>query len=110
MEFYNVSMVVRASATILHPLWCYIFINQMGLGIIAVGLATNITLLITLLVLIVYIYFSEELHPAIFFPDRETFANFGSFFLYILPGFFMSGLEWGLSEVLTMMATYLGVH
>ena len=81
----------------------------MNCGIIGTAFASCITYLSALIILVIYIYYHEELHKALVRPSGDTFRNLSGFFVYILPGILMITIETWLAEIMTLLASYLGV-
>ena len=101
---------VAVITTILHPLWCYLFIfkfyNSSYLG---AALAKTFGSLLSIVLLSLYIKFSgcckDTLCPI---KVTEVFSNWKPFLILAVPSALMIALDWWAYEVMNVMAGIIG--
>ena len=97
-------------AVAFHPLWLWIFLYKMDLGIVGIGFAGVITDLSVLLYNIAYSYCLVEIREALFWPDRRCFENLKEYLMLGLPSAFMIGLDCWAGSLVNFFAAYVSVE
>lgn len=78
--------------------------------VVGLGIAGSVTNFLLYLCVIIYSSTIEELKPAIFLPERDTFENVDQYLRYGIPSLLMMCLEWWSMEVTILSTGYLGVN
>lgn len=105
-----VPMASNLVNTLMYPLWCYLFIIHLELGIQGCALADLISMSITLVINFVYTYCCHDLQESIMWPDLRLFTNFKE---QLSLGTFsaITSIIEGLSiQILMIMSGYLSVE
>lgn len=69
----TVPMICQLIASLLHPVWAYLFTFQLGLGVVGIGIAGALTNSINLSLMLYLTYVNEEITDSVFFPDSRSF-------------------------------------
>lgn len=101
--FYQ-PMVINLVASLLHPLWCVLLIPVFENKLVGIAHAKNISNVLTLVMMISYIKFSNKFHNSWFLPTKETFNEVKKFFTLAFYGVIMTCLEWWAFEILCLFA------
>lgn len=103
-------MISQSIAIAFHPLWCYIFMSKMDLGVIGIGIAGIITDLSVLLYNIAYSYHLKELRKALFWPDMRSFKDLSEYLRLGLPSAFMICLDNWAGSLVMFVAIYVSLE
>ncbi len=105
-----IPMVIQISTTILHFLWCYIFIIRMELGLAGSGLAMTTTYSLNFILVQAYAWTVPELEEywAPFF-SLESLKGFKKYLSLALPSYVMLSLPQWVIEICSFMAGYVSV-
>lgn len=110
MKITWVPMIAQVLGTFLHVLWCFLFTKVWRLGVIGLGIATNLTNFTILAVILINSSCVGEISKAIICPNREALRNWGRYLRIALPATVLLCAEWWAHEILTFMAGILGVR
>ena len=107
-------MIVQLICTVLHILWCYIFVDVLGFGVRGTGFATVLTQFINLIATAALVRFftNERLRKeAWFLPTRSCFDFQGlySFMKLGVPSIGMLCLEWWGFEFMTLFSAWISM-
>lgn len=102
-------MYTMIFTSILHFLWCYIFVFDYGWSIFGVSLATIITYFLNFAIITLYCMYDKEVKESFFFFTKESFKQVGGYLKVGIPSLTMLCLEWWSFEVLAFMAGYISV-
>lgn len=101
-------MYIILLTTVLHMLWCYIFVIVFKLGFLGVCYATDLTWLLDFFLLSGYIQFSGCCVDSWYCPGKEAFKGWFNFFKLGIPSALMLCLEWWGTELFAFEAAFLG--
>lgn len=93
---------------ILHPVWCYILMVQLGYIIEGAAIALVISQLINSLLGSIYLYLINPLPKSIFWFNRNSFRGFWEYLKISIPSAFLSCVEWWAFEILSIIAVSIG--
>ena len=98
--------------TALHFLWCYIFIQKMGLRERGAAAATNITYILNMIIADVIIRMKQNttFEGMVFFYDKSVLQGIGNYLKIGIPGMLMLCFEWWAFELLALFTGTLGVY
>jgi multidrug resistance protein, MATE family len=102
-------MTAQMVGTILHALWCYIFVIKLNYGVAGAGIAMTTTYLVQYLVIIIYAYCLPQISQALSCPGKQSFVGWGEYLAISLPATLMICAEWWCFEILALLAGYIGV-
>ena len=95
--------------TLLHGIWCYLFIIHLGYGVIGGGMAYATTNILIYVTIIIHSTFVPRIKKALFWPTAEAFKDWGEYLGISIPATVMICAEWWAFELLILLAGYLGV-
>ena len=104
-----VPMVVQVVATILHALWCHIFVGIYGWDLEGLALASTLTSFILLSFSVIYPYFIEGIRDALIWPDSSVWSGWKEYFSLGVPTTGMLCAEYWAWESLAFLSGHLGV-
>ena len=98
--------------TVLHVIWCIIFIKKMGMRETGAALATNITYILNMLIADFVIRYKSKdtFKDMVFWYDTSVFIGIGNFLKIGIPGMLMLCFEWWAFELLALFTGTLGVY
>ena len=103
-----VNFICLLVSLILHPVWCYIFMVQLGYIIEGAAVALVISQLINSILGTIYLYFINPLPESIFCFNRNSFRGFWEYLKISIPSAFLSCVEWWAFEILSIIAVSIG--
>jgi MATE family multidrug resistance protein len=111
MNIFRPGMFITLSTVLLHPVWCHLFINILGYGIVGAGISMSLTQLLNLVVITIYIHFTMPSK----YPDSYFFINstvlqgefFNEYLKKAVPAAVLFAADWLGFEVLTLMSSYI---
>jgi hypothetical protein len=102
-------MFAFMGGTLLHGVWCYLFIIHMGYGVIGAGIANSVTNMLIVVSTIIYSTFVPRIRIALFWPTADAFRNWGEYLRISLAATVMGCAAWWAVELLIIFSGYLGV-
>eukprot|EP00933_Yihiella_yeosuensis_P003147 TRINITY_DN10560_c2_g1_i3.p1 TRINITY_DN10560_c2_g1~~TRINITY_DN10560_c2_g1_i3.p1 ORF type:complete len:515 (+),score=82.29 TRINITY_DN10560_c2_g1_i3:74-1546(+) len=112
VQYPNAGVVVALICAILHVLWCYIFVAQLGMGNQGLGLANGITWTLRLVLLSGCLCWYA---PDIKVPSKrllllgpEDFTGLWQYFRIAFPALLQTCSEWWFWEIIALFIGYLG--
>ena len=102
-------MLAMIGATILHVLWCYLFVVRMQLAVIGLGMATSLTYLVMFLMITLYARCVSRISDALFCFERDVFSGWGEYFKLGVPAMIMICAEDWAFQIMTFLAGIMGV-
>ena len=104
-------MYVQIFGTVVHIIFCHIFVNKMNLDIIGIGIAGTLS---NLFLLIGNLYMTstiEEIQPAlkVTMRDSRIYSQLKVYWKLGFPSMVVICVEWVAYELITLMAGYLSV-
>ena len=109
MRITFVPMVAMIVATALYLRLCFLFVDYFDMSIKGLMLADLVKNGGLLLSVMIYGNCSDQVRPAVFLPNLESFRGWGEYRNYSLPSTIMICAEWWAFEVLVIMAGNLGL-
>ena len=64
-----VPMLAQMGGTLLHILWCYLFVLKADMGVQGLGLATALTYVVIFIMITVYAHCVSKINEALFCPN-----------------------------------------
>jgi MATE family multidrug resistance protein len=105
-------MVVTVVTSVLHPVWCVLFVEALRLGNYGLGLANTITWTLQFVLLLTYVLATAKQHglspAALIGTSREAWRSWGAFLAVALPSALQSCGEWWFWELCALVVGYLG--
>lgn len=89
MKKSYIPLYTQTVGTVLHILLCYVFINHLDYGIQGASLATAVTYIFQLVVIMIYAQCQHDIRAAWFFPNKDTFRNLPRYLKIAIPGMLM---------------------
>eukprot|EP00826_Nyctotherus_ovalis_P013630 TRINITY_DN13719_c0_g1_i1.p1 TRINITY_DN13719_c0_g1~~TRINITY_DN13719_c0_g1_i1.p1 ORF type:complete len:478 (-),score=91.64 TRINITY_DN13719_c0_g1_i1:111-1544(-) len=100
-------MMIIGTTSLLHPLWCYIFVFILDKGCFGLNYAYTITTVLNLAAILSYIHFSGCSKGMFVFPTSNILNDCGPFLKLAGAGVAMSVLEWWGYYLLMLLGGYL---
>ena len=98
------------ACSLLHVLWCYIFITLCGLEVTGAGIALSITYFLNLFLLMLYVTLSKCTGEAWICINGEAFQGLGEFMRYGIPSALELFFEWAAFELISLLIGFIGVN
>jgi MATE family multidrug resistance protein len=100
------------TATLFHPLWCYIFILNLDWGIRGAALCSTITFSITFFIQVIQLRYVKikEFEQCFHFINSDAFNNLSEFFYLAIPASILLLTSWLSKQTITLMSTRLTVE
>jgi MATE family multidrug resistance protein len=92
----------------LHPLWCYIFINVLDLGLVGGGISIIISQMLNAISVTFYINVIKPLPAAVFWYNKKSFKGWWKYFKFSLPSCILTCGDWWGQELLAIIAMLIG--
>ena len=105
-----VPMIAQMGGTLLHILWCYLFVLKANMGVRGLGLATALTNLIIFVMITVYAHCVPKIKETLFCPNAQTFSGWGEYLRFGVPATVMLCAEWWAFEILILLSGIIGVQ
>lgn len=105
----TVVMWIQLMCTVLHYLWCYLFVNKFQLDIKGTALATTLTYFLNFIVTTLYVSTIKELRPAWFLPNRNSFRGLCEYLKLGIPTVTIMLVDWSSFEIMTLIAGYISM-
>jgi MATE family multidrug resistance protein len=90
-------------------IWCILFISYLKWGVFGAALATNITYILNMIGLEIYIRFSKETENTRMAFDKSCLAHWNDYLRIGIPGACMVCFEWWAFEFLAIASGYISV-
>lgn len=104
-----IPMLAMIGATVLHVLWCFLFVTWMDMSVIGLGLATSLTYLLMLVMITQYAQCVSRISDALFCFERDVFSGWGEYFKLGVPAMVMICAEDWAFQIMTFLAGIMGV-
>lgn len=109
MQNTHAAMLVQLVASVLHVALCYIFVLNLEMGVRGLGLATSLTNMIKIVLLLLYCLLSPGLRKALVRPTmRDVFSNWGEYLKMAIPATIILCSEYWAEQMITVLAGLLG--
>ena len=105
-----VPMLAQMGGTLLHILWCHIFVTKLDLGVHGLGLATAITNIGMIIMITGYAFCLPSIKESIICFDRSVWLGWPEYFKLGVPATIMLCAEWWAFDVLIFLSGILGVR
>lgn len=104
-----VNLIILLGTILLHPLWCYIFIDVMDLKITGAGISILLSQGINVLCGCIYIYIIRPIPKSVFFFNKDSLCISGmiSYLKLGLPSAFLMCAEWWSYEFLALICLWI---
>jgi len=103
-----VCSIIQIISTLLHFIWCYIFIYQLNQGIAGVAYAVIITQALNLILSSMYLYFYNPFPEVHFFINKDCFSGWKEYLKLGVPVTFTLISEWLGYEIQSIIAMQAG--
>ena len=110
MNVFLPSSVITLCTSIVHPIWCYLLVNNFNLGILGAGLSMGITQFLNLVIVSLYIKFKNPYPESWVLYSNDTFKP-EFIYRYLrkgIPAAVMFAADYLGFEILTFMSSFLG--
>jgi MATE family multidrug resistance protein len=104
----HVNLIILFVTICLHPLWCWIFIIVLEMGVKGAALSLIISQLLNAIGGFFYILYIRPNPESIFFPNRDSFKSIGSYLKVSLPSTFLMCAEWWAFEIQAVITYWIG--
>lgn len=101
------SFVFLLITILLHPLWSYIFMTVLNLGVLGAAMAFTLSQLINCSMGSIYIYIIKPLPETIFMFDKYSFRGWGNYMKLSIPLTLLLCAEWWAFEILSIIGATL---
>ena len=78
-------LAAQLLATVLHPLWCYLFVVTLRLDLSGLGIACTITWFTSLAIVSCFSFKIAKIREALIMPDLESFKKWGDYLKLGVP-------------------------
>ena len=102
-------MVFQFLNTLLHPLYCQLFIFWLDLGLYGAAVVRTLSESLFIPALVIYMKVSKCCDKTLVAPSMSMFKEWNSFLAIAFPSLFMTCLEWWAFEIMNLMTGKLGV-
>ena len=108
-DIFFPGMIITLVSAFLHPLWCWVFIVSLDMGLIGAAIALGVTQFINYVLILIYIHWKKPNKDEVSFFSSSTFNLFFilEFAKYALPSAVLFAADWIGFDILTIMASYL---
>ncbi len=110
MNIFKPITYTTLATMILHPFWCYLFIDVYNLDVTGAGIAMGITQFLNWIIITIYIEVAKNYPDSIFYYHPEIFTN-DNLLMYLkvaIPSAVVITAEWLGFEILSLLASFLG--
>jgi len=102
-------MIIQFINTVLHPLYCSLFIFWLDLGMVGAAAVRALSEIVYTASLILYMKLSKCCEKTLIAPTMDVFKDWKPFLSIAFPSLFMTCLEWWGFEAMSLMSGKLGV-
>jgi MATE family multidrug resistance protein len=106
----HINLITLIVTICLHPLWCYIFIVVLDMGVKGAGISIIISQFLNALAGTIYIWVIKPCPESVFFFNRDSFKSIISYLKITLPTTFLLCAEWWGYEAQSIIALWTGDH
>lgn len=103
-----ITIIVLILSTSIHPLWCYLFIFKLNLGIEGAAISINISQFLTGISLVLYIIIKKPIPNTIFCFNKNSFSSIKAYFKIAIPSMLLLCCEWWAFELQQVVIIYSG--
>jgi MATE family multidrug resistance protein len=104
----HLSVVFLIGGLLLHPLWCWIFISKLELGITGAAVSLIITNFLEVIFGIIYIYIGDPIGVPLLAYSEDSFREWWDYLKLTLPATFLFFAKFVGFECLAVIAIYIG--
>ena len=105
-----VPMIAQVGATLLHVVWCHIFVVRLDWGLSGLGMASTITSLLLVAMTEIYAQCLPHIHDCFFWPDATSLSNWREYFALGVPTTIILCAECFAWQFLGVFSGHLGVQ
>ena len=87
-------MAIIGITSVLHPLWCYLFVFYFNMDYTGLNYAYTITAVLNLILIVLYMYYSGRCERTMVPLSSEIFKDWGRFMKIASASIIMTMLEW----------------
>jgi multidrug resistance protein, MATE family len=107
IEKSYINLIILGVTLILHPLWCYILINYLKLGVQGAAISLILSQGLNSIMGCLYILTFRHYPQTIFFFNRDSFKGWWQYLKIALPSAFLTCAEWWAFEILSIVAIWI---
>lgn len=104
----HVNLMIVIGCLLLHPLWCYIFINLLELGVVGAGISLIISQMLSSVSGLLYIHIAKPLPESIFGYRKDSFRGWWDYLKVAIPSAMLMCAEWWGFEICSIIAIWIG--
>jgi multidrug resistance protein, MATE family len=108
LEYSKAAMICQIVMLVLHAVFCWLFMAQLGLGVKALAWASVISNFIVLIAFLYYSWAIEEIRDALQWPDRRTFKNTMEYLRYGIPAAMLLEADFIGWNIVVYASSYIG--
>jgi MATE family multidrug resistance protein len=102
-----VNLIILFTTICLHPLWCYLLLVVLDMGVSGAGLCLVISQTLNALGGVFYIWYMKPNPESVFFFTRESFKGIGSYLEVALPSVLLLCAEWWALDLQALIALWV---
>lgn len=107
----TICVIILILSILMHPLWCYLFINFLDKGVLGAGYALLASQSSNMIVSTLYIHFSNVMPSESYFCiNKDCFLGWSDYLKFTLPSTLMLCAEWLAFEVQAVFAISISKH
>lgn len=94
-----ITILVLIVTTLLHPLWCFLFIRVFNLGVPGAAMSIVFSQFLTGMSIFIFILVKKPIPDTIFCISKDSFKSIKSFLSLSIPAMFLLCFEWWAFEI-----------
>ena len=109
MRIGSLPLIAQIIATLIHPLWCYLFVVILKLNLSGLGIAITITQFSSLAIVTCYSFRIRKITDALIMPDSACFKKWGEYLKLGIPVMLLLWVEDFAFYVLTIISGLISI-
>ena len=103
-------MLAQIFGSILHVLWCFLFVEVLKFDVEGLGYAVSVTQFINLVFTVCYSNCLPSIKEAIHLPNASSLQGWGEYLRLGIPTMLIECSDWWAFEILLVLAGFIGVN
>ena len=109
MRVGSLPLIAQILATLIHPLWCYLFVVILKLNLSGLGIAITITQFTSLAIVTCYSFKIRKIAGALILPDATCLQKWGEYLKLGVPVMLLLWVEDFAFYVLTIISGLISI-